>query len=170
MLRLVELEKRFGAVVAVQSASLEVLPGRVHAVVGENGAGKGTLLKMAAGILVPDAGEVRIDRQRMTPHTAAEAIRRGIAMVQQHFALVGTFTALENVVLGVEPTKHGALDLRAAKEKVLAITKDLGVEIPLDVPVDTLGVGDRQRLEIARALYRQARGLILDEPTRVLPH
>jgi simple sugar transport system ATP-binding protein len=170
MLRLVELDKRFGALIAVQSASLEVLPGRIHAVVGENGAGKSTLLKMAAGILVPDAGEVKIDRQKMTPHTASEAIRRGIGMVQQHFALVGPFTALENVVLGVEPTRRGLLDLDAARAKVQAIGRDLGVELPLDVPVERLGVGDRQRLEIARALYRDARVLILDEPTAVLTH
>src|SRR5436309_19072 len=110
MLRLVDLDKRFGAVHAVQSASLEVLPGRIHAVVGENGAGKSTLLKMAAGVVLPDGGEVKVDRQTMTPHTAREAIRRGIGMVQQHFALIGPFTALENVVLGVEPTRSGLLD------------------------------------------------------------
>ena len=132
MLRLVELEKRFGSLLAVQSASLEVLPGRVHAVVGENGAGKSTLLKMAAGILTPDRGEVRIDRQHMTPHTPAEAIRRGIGMVQQHFALIEPFTALENVVLGVEPTKNGVLDLATARAKVQAIAADLGTVLPLD--------------------------------------
>ena len=170
MLRLVELEKRFGSLLAVQSANLEILPGRVHAVVGENGAGKSTLLKMAAGILEPDKGEVRIDRQRMTPHTAAEAIRRGIGMVQQHFALIEPFTALENVVLGVEPTKNGVLDLATARTKVEAIAKDLGTTLPLDAKVESLGVGDRQRLEIARALYRDARVLILDEPTAVLTH
>ena len=170
MLRLVELDKRFGSVVAVQSASLEILPGRVHAVVGENGAGKSTLLKMAAGILVPDAGEVRIERQRMTPHTAAEAIRRGIGMVQQHFALIEPFTALENVVLGVEPTRNGVLDLSVARAKVEAIAADLGTKLPLDAKVESLGVGDRQRLEIARTLYRDARVLILDEPTAVLTH
>ena len=170
MLRLVDLDKHFGAVHAVQSASVEVLPGRIHAVVGENGAGKSTLLKMAAGILAPDSGEVRIDRLKLTPHTAREALRRGIAMVQQHFALIGPFTALENIVLGAETAHRGILDLRAARERVAAIARDIGATLRLDVPVESLGVGDRQRIEIVRALYRDARVVILDEPTAVLTH
>jgi simple sugar transport system ATP-binding protein len=171
MLRLVDLEKRFGAVQAVQAASLEVVTGRIHAVVGENGAGKSTLLKMAAGILVPDKGEVKIDRQTLRPHTPREAIRRGIAMVQQHFALIGVMTALENIVLGIEPVKRGGLlDLRLARAKVEGISREVGITIPLDTRVDALGIGDRQRLEIVRALYREARVLILDEPTAVLTH
>jgi simple sugar transport system ATP-binding protein len=125
---------------------------------------------MAAGILRPDSGEVRVEGAQLEPHTAAEAIRRGIGMVQQHFALIGVFSALENVVLGVEPTKNrlGAIDLSRARDRVRAIGVELGVDLPLDAPVETLGVGDRQRLEIARALYRDARLLILDEPTAVL--
>jgi general nucleoside transport system ATP-binding protein len=171
MLRLVDLEKHFGAVHAVEAASLEVQAGRVHAVVGENGAGKSTLLKMAAGILAPDRGEVVMDGQTLSPHSAREAIRRGIAMVQQHFALIGVMTTLENVVLGVEPVSRGILlDLRVARAKVEGIARELGVALPLDATVESLGVGDRQRLEIARALYRDARVVILDEPTAVLTH
>jgi simple sugar transport system ATP-binding protein len=171
MLRLVDLEKRFGAVQAVQAASLEVLSGRIHAVVGENGAGKSTLLKMAAGLLVPDNGEVKIERQSLRPHTPREAIRRGIAMVQQHFALVGVMTALENVVLGVEPVNRATLlDLRFARARMEGLCRELGITIPFDTRVDTLGIGDRQRLEIVRALYRDAKLLILDEPTAVLTH
>src|SRR5215475_3347701 len=171
MLRLVDLEKRFGTVQAVQAASLEVLAGRIHAVVGENGAGKSTLLKMAAGILVPDKGEVKLDRQPLRPHTPREAIRRGIAMVQQHFALIGVMTALENVMLGIEPVNRAALlDLRFAQAKMEGLERQLGITIPLDVQVDTLGIGDKQRLEILRALYRDAKLVILDEPTAVLTH
>jgi simple sugar transport system ATP-binding protein len=171
MLRLVDVEKRFGAVQAVQAGSLEVLAGRIHAVVGENGAGKSTLLKMAAGILVPDKGEVKLDRQPLRPHTPREAIRRGIAMVQQHFALLGPMTALENVMLGVEPVNRAALlDLRFARAKMEGLEREVGITIPLDARVDELGVGERQRLEILRALYREAKLVILDEPTAVLTH
>jgi general nucleoside transport system ATP-binding protein len=170
MLRLVDVDKRFGAIHAVQSASLEILPGRVHAVVGENGAGKSTLLKIAAGLVAPDVGEVRIDRRLLAPHTAKEAIRRGIGMVQQHFALIDSFTVLENLVLGVEPTRLGWVDRAVAREKARAVARELDVDLPLDARVESLGVGDRQRVEIARALCRDARILILDEPTAVLTH
>jgi simple sugar transport system ATP-binding protein len=164
-----DVDKRFGAVHAVRAATVAFEPGRIHAVVGENGAGKSTLLKIAAGLLEPDAGDVRVAGERLAPHTPAEAIRRGVGMVQQHFALVDVFTGLENVVLGVEPTRGlGRLDLAAARTKVAAVARELGGELPLDAPVASLGVGDRQRLEIARTLYRDARVVILDEPTAVL--
>jgi general nucleoside transport system ATP-binding protein len=170
------VNKRFGAIHAVRAASLAFERWRIHAVIGENGAGKSTLLRIAAGLLAPDPGsdarrgEVRVAGRRLEPHTPAEAIRRGVAMVQQHFALVEGFTALENIVLGAEPVRapFGRLDLAAARAKVAPITRELGAEIPLDAPVRSLGVGDRQRLEIARALYRQAEVVILDEPTAVL--
>jgi simple sugar transport system ATP-binding protein len=167
-LELHDVEKRFGAVQAVQRATLAFELGRLHAVVGENGAGKTTLLRIAAGLLEPDAGETRIDGARLAPHTPAEAIRRGVAMVQQHFALVGVLTALENVVLGIEPTRAlGRLDLALAREKAARAARELGAEIAWDAPVAAMGVGERQRVEIARALYRDARVVILDEPTAV---
>jgi simple sugar transport system ATP-binding protein len=161
--------KWFGALHAVKGVSLEANAGRVLAVCGENGAGKSTLLKIAAGVLRPDEGRVLVDGTELAPHTAREAIRRGVGMVQQHFALVGTLTALENVVLGVEPTRGaGVLDLRSARKKMEDVLRELGADLPLDAPVEELGVGDRQRLEIARALYRDAKVVILDEPTAVL--
>ncbi len=164
------VDKRFGAVHAVQGARLSFEASRIHAVVGENGAGKSTLLRMAAGLLAPDEGEVRVEGRRLDPHTPAEAIRRGVAMVEQHFSLVEAFTALENIVLGVEPVRSplGRLDLDRARAKVTAIVRELGGAMVLDARVASLGVGDKQRLEIARALYRDARIVILDEPTAVL--
>ena len=164
-----EVDKRFGAVHAVKRASLAFERGRIHAVVGENGAGKSTLLRIAAGLLVPDEGETRVDGRKLAPHTPAEALSRGVAMVQQHFALVDVLTALENVVLGREPRgKWGGLDLGAARAKAEAVAREIGASIAWDARVATLGIGERQRVEIARALYRDARVVILDEPTAVL--
>jgi ABC-type uncharacterized transport system ATPase subunit len=163
------LDKRYGAVHAVDGVSLDFAAGTIHAVVGENGAGKSTLLKMAAGIVAPDGGSVRIGGELLVPSTAAQAIRRGVGMVQQHFALVGALSAVENIMLGAEPVRRlGRLDVARARARADAVARELGVSLPWDVPVDTLGVGDRQRLEIVRALVREARVVILDEPTAVL--
>lgn len=161
--------KRFGAVEAVRGVSCAFRSREIHAVCGENGAGKSTLLKLVAGMTAPDAGEVVVGGRPLDPHTSREAIRRGVAMVLQHFALVPAFTVLENIVLGAEPTRaFGVLDLGAARARAEAIARDLGVELRLDARIEGLGIGDRQRTEIARALFRDARLLILDEPTAVL--
>jgi len=120
-------------------------------------------------MVVPDTGRVEAFGSRLAPHTPREAIRRGVGMVLQHFALVPVFTALENIVLGAEPVSAlGVIDLASARRKAEAVAKELGVDLPLDATVESLGVGDRQRLEIARALFRDAKLLILDEPTAVL--
>jgi simple sugar transport system ATP-binding protein len=163
------LDKHYGAVHAVSGVSLAFEAGEVHAVVGENGAGKSTLLKMAAGVVVPDAGEVHVAGGVLAPHTAHEAIARGVGMVQQHFALVGVLSALDNVMLGAEPVRSfGRLDRAAARVRVERVASEMGVSLPWDAPVESLGVGDRQRLEIVRTLVRDARVVILDEPTAVL--
>ncbi|MFO0735786.1 MAG: ATP-binding cassette domain-containing protein [Labilithrix sp.] len=163
------IAKSFGAAVALRDGSATFRAGEIHAVCGENGAGKSTLLKVVAGMVVPDEGEVLVGGKPLVPHTTQEGIARGVAMVMQHFALVPVFTALENIMLGVEPVKGlGVLDTHSARTRAKAIAKELGAEFPLDVAVETLGVGDRQRIEIARALYRDAKLLILDEPTAVL--
>jgi simple sugar transport system ATP-binding protein len=169
VLELDDVSRRFGDFLAVQGASVRVAPGAVHAVVGENGAGKSTLMKMAAGVLAPSSGVVRVDGRPLSPATPAEAIRRGVGMVHQHFMLVGAFQAIENVILGGEPTRSlGRLDLAAARTRVETIMKSAGLSVPLDAVTSTLTVGERQRLEILRVLYRGARALLLDEPTAVL--
>ena len=169
LLALEHIDKHYGAVHAVRDVSLAFEPGRLHVVAGENGAGKSTLLKMAAGVVTPGGGHVVIAGERLEPHTAREAIRRGVGMVQQHFALVPVLSALDNVMLGAEPVRSwGRLDRAAARERAEAVAREVGVSLPWDAPVEALGVGDRQRLEIVRTLMRQARVIILDEPTAVL--
>jgi simple sugar transport system ATP-binding protein len=169
LLELARVSRRFGDFVAVDGASVAVAPGGIHAVIGENGAGKSTLLKMAAGVIAPSEGEVRIDGRPLQPATPAEAIRRGVGMVHQHFMLVGAFRAIENVILGGEPTASlGRLDLPLATARAREIVERTGLDVPLGAITSSLTVGERQRLEILRVLYRGARALLLDEPTAVL--
>jgi general nucleoside transport system ATP-binding protein len=161
--------RRFGECTAVENASIKLVPGEIHAIIGENGAGKSTLLKIAAGVIAPSSGAVLIDGRPLEPATPAEAIRRGIGMVHQHFMLVGAFRAIENVILGSEPVLPGGrLDLGRARETAEALMKTAQLEVPLDAVTDALTVGERQRLEILRVLYRGCGALLLDEPTAVL--
>ncbi len=168
LLRLGGIDKSFGTLQAVRHAALDVHSGSLHAVVGENGAGKSTLLRIAAGIVPPDRGEIWAFGRPRRDYGAARARALGVAMVQQHFALFEDLTALENMVLGNEPTRLGVMDIVRARAGALAALESLGASLPLEQPVRTLGIGERQHLEIARALYQGARVIILDEPTAVL--
>ncbi len=159
------ITKRFPGVVANKDVGFAVRRGTVHAIVGENGAGKSTLMKILYGVQRPDEGTITVDGGRVDLHSPADAIRAGIGMVFQHFMLADNFTVLENVVLGAEGL-HGIGS--AARAEIVRISDGYGLGVDPDVRVAELGVGERQRVEILKVLYRGARILILDEPTAVL--
>jgi general nucleoside transport system ATP-binding protein len=155
-------------VVANHDIDITVRRGHVHAIVGENGAGKSTLMKTLYGMHRPDEGTVTINGEHVVFSSPADAIAAGIGMVHQHFMLADNLTVWENIVLGSEPTRGGRLDVKAARERISQISDSYGLGIPADELVENLGVGDRQRVEICKVLYRGAKILILDEPTAVL--
>ncbi len=162
------ITKRFPGVVANRDIELRVRRGEVHAIVGENGAGKSTLMKTLYGMHRPDEGTILLDGRPTTLRSPADAIAAGIGMVHQHFMLADYFTVLENIVLGSEPTRHGGLDRATARRRIREISDRYALNLDPDELVENLGVGDRQRVEIAKVLYRGATTLILDEPTAVL--
>jgi general nucleoside transport system ATP-binding protein len=162
------ITKRFPGVVANSDIDITVRKGTIHAIVGENGAGKSTLMKTLYGMHKPDEGTISIDGRETTFHSPSHAIAAGIGMVHQHFMLADNLTVLENVVLGDEPTTAGRLDFGAARRKIRDISSSYGLGVEPDALVEDLGVGDRQRVEILKVLYRGARTIILDEPTAVL--
>ncbi len=157
-----------GGVVANDGVNLSVASGEVHAVVGENGAGKSTLMKILFGIEQPDRGELRLDGRPVSFANPREAIDAGIGMVFQHFSLVPSFSVYENVVLGSEPRAGIRFDRGKAIESVRALSERFRLRVDPMPPVGRLPVGQQQRVEILKALYRDARVLILDEPTAVL--
>src|SRR5436190_10008576 len=155
-------------VVANHDIDISVRRGKVHAIVGENGAGKSTLMKTLYGMHRPDEGTILLDGREVHFRSPADAIGAGIGMVHQHFMLADNFTVLENIVLGSEPTRGGRLDLAEARRRIVEISDRYSLDLEPDALLEDLGVGDRQRVEIAKVLYRDARILILDEPTAVL--
>ncbi|WP_406465352.1 ABC transporter ATP-binding protein [Streptomyces sp. NBC_01622] len=159
------ITKRFPGVVANHDIHLTVRKGTVHALVGENGAGKSTLMKILYGMQKPDEGTIAVDGEQATFSSPADAIARGIGMVHQHFMLADNLTVLENVVLGSEKL-YGIGG--GARKKIKEISDRYGLNVRPDVLVESLGVAERQRVEILKVLYRGARTLILDEPTAVL--
>ena len=166
--RMRDVAKTFGAVVANRDASLSVARGEIHALVGENGAGKSTLMRVLSGLYAPDGGTVEVNGRDVTAWKTTEAIAAGVGMVHQHFMLVPTLTVAENVVLGMEPSSGLTIDMLRAVSQVESLSVRSGLTVDPAATVADLSVGEAQRVEILKALHRGARILILDEPTAVL--
>ena len=168
MLELREITKRFGDVLANDHVNIVVKPGTIHAIVGENGAGKSTAMRIAYGFYTADSGEIVVAGQVRDIRSPHDAIALGIGMVHQHFMLVETMTVAENIVLGAEPGSTFALDLKSAAAQIRQLSEEFKLAVNPNEPVEHLSVGQQQRVELLKALYRHARLLILDEPTAVL--
>jgi general nucleoside transport system ATP-binding protein len=162
------LTKQFGSVVANSGVNLRVEAGTIHGVIGENGAGKSTAMKMLFGIFSPDSGDIIVNGTKRVWSSPADAIAAGIGMVHQHFMLAGPYSALDNILLGAEPVWWGMIDRKKARARLEALARQYGLPVDWDAPVEKLPVGVQQRVEILKLLYRDAKILILDEPTAVL--
>jgi simple sugar transport system ATP-binding protein len=161
------IARRFGSVIALSDVSLTLLPGRVHGLLGENGAGKTTLMNVLYGLLKPDDGQILINASPVTIRSPRDALAAGIGMVHQHFMLAGAMTVLDNVLLG-DPRAGRWLDRRRAALELIALSDRVGLHVDPTARIADLSVGQQQRVEILKALYRDVKVLILDEPTAVL--
>src|SRR5918995_343174 len=168
MLELRNITKRFGDVLANDHINIFVHPGTIHAIVGENGAGKSTAMRIAYGFYTADSGEIVVDGRPRDIRTPHDAIALGIGMVHQHFMLVDTMTVAENIVLGAEPGNAVALDINTARTEIRRVSEEFKLAVNPNAVIENLSVGQQQRVELLKALYRHARLLILDEPTAVL--
>ncbi|RDE09997.1 ABC transporter ATP-binding protein [Pelagibacterium lacus] len=163
-----KINKRFGPVHANKDIDLAVARGTIHGIVGENGAGKSTLMSILYGFYHADSGEIVVGGAPVTIHNSSDALRLGIGMVHQHFMLVDNFTVLENVILGAEDSALLKPSVDKARRELQRLADDYGLNVPVDAVIEDLSVGQQQRVEILKALYRGADILILDEPTGVL--
>ena len=166
MLELQGITKRFGTVTALDDVSVTVRAGEVHCLLGENGAGKSTLCNVIFGVHTPDAGAMRLLDRPFRPTGPADSLEAGIVMIHQHFSLVPTMTAVENLMLG---PLRGRLRREEFAARIRALTAEYHLDVSLDRPIGDLSVGERQRVEIVKCLVRNPQLLVLDEPTAVLP-
>ncbi len=168
MLELKNITKTFGSVVANNDVSMKIEKGTIHAIVGENGAGKSTIMRIAYGFYHADSGEIVFDGKPVSIKSPQDAIKLGIGMVHQHFMLVDTMTVAENIILGAETGGPANLDLDKANRDITALSNELRLGVNPKARIEDLSVGTQQRVELLKALYRNAELLILDEPTAVL--
>jgi general nucleoside transport system ATP-binding protein len=168
VIELRNITKRFGNVLANDHVNIVVKPGTIHAIVGENGAGKSTAMRIAYGFYKADEGEILVDGQVHQINSPHDAIALGIGMVHQHFMLVDTMTVAENIVLGAEPGSAVSLDITTASTEIRKLSEEFKLAVNPNAVIERLSVGQQQRVELLKALYRHARLLILDEPTAVL--
>lgn len=163
-----DIVKKFGNFTANDHINLTVHKGEIHAILGENGAGKSTLMNILYGLYTPTSGSIEVNGKPCIIDNPKKAIEAGIGMVHQHFMLIDPFTVTENILLGMEPTKHAVVDLDSAKEKIIDLSKRYNMMIDPDALIEDISVGMQQRVEILKVLYRGADILILDEPTASL--
>ncbi len=168
VLRIKNVSKSFGSLVANQDISLTLDKGEVLALLGENGAGKTTLMNILFGHYVADSGEIEVHGKQLPPGATDAAIAAGVGMVHQHFTLADNLTVLDNIILGTQPLTSWRINTTEAKQRLSRLAEDYGIHVEPDKLVADLSVGERQRVEIMKVLYRDARILILDEPTAVL--
>lgn len=168
MLEVSHIAKAFGDCIANEDVSISVKKGTIHAIVGENGAGKSTIMKIVYGFFTPDSGEIRFNGRPVTIKSPHDAIALGIGMVHQHFMLVENMTVAENIILGAETGTAFDLDLNKANKEIAELSADLKLGVDPRAVIEELSVGQQQRVELLKALYRNAELLILDEPTAVL--
>ena len=168
MLELRNITKTFGSVIANNDVSIKIERGTIHAIVGENGAGKSTIMRIAYGFYRADSGEILVDGKLANIRTPQDAINLGIGMVHQHFMLVDTMTVGENIILGAEGGNPASIDWKKANDSILALSNELRLGVSPKALIEDLSVGAQQRVELLKALYRNAELLILDEPTAVL--
>ena len=167
-IEMLNITKRFPGIVANDNITLQLKKGEIHALLGENGAGKSTLMSVLFGLYRPEEGVIKKDGQVVEIKDPNDANALGIGMVHQHFKLVECFTVLDNIIMGVEPCKHGFLQKAEAREKVMALSEKYGLHVDPDALVEDITVGMQQRTEILKMLYRDNEILIFDEPTAVL--
>lgn len=165
---MLNITKRFPGIIANDNITLRLKKGEIHALLGENGAGKSTLMSVLFGLYRPEEGSIRMNGKEVAVKDPNDANALGIGMVHQHFKLVDVFTVLDNIILGVEPCKHGFLQKAEAREKVMALSDKYGLRVDPDAKIEDISVGMQQRTEILKMLYRENEILIFDEPTAVL--